>query len=298
MTCIKKQFIYLGDTEMKFRKSIYPGILCAVAATALWVLAPRSADARPLSEIQSSGMIRIANTQDSPPWSMIDNDNQPTGYDVDMAREVAKRMGIAKVVFVSDTWSNFVEGLKGDKYDLVMNDLTPTPERTVQVDFSNPYGVEDFKVWVRESDAGIHGVQDLHGKRVGVVSGTSNEVWARAHLAGSIFVDYDNVGLLFSDLANGRIDATITSHFGGLAEVEANHLPIKEVGDPLTFELSAAAMKKGNSDLRDAVNKAIASMLADGTIERLGKKWVGRNYDMVAYIGRASQMAAADAKAH
>ncbi|MDB5831021.1 MAG: Cysteine transporter substrate-binding protein [Caballeronia sp.] len=263
--------------------------LCIASIPGLCSAQSAHAETDSLAAIRTSGVIRIANTQTSPPWSLIDNNNQPTGYDVDVAREVVRRMGVQKVIFIGDTWSNFVEGLKTGKYELVMNDLTPTPERMKQVDFSDAYGVEDFRIWVREGDSSIHGEKDLNGKRVGVVAGTSNESWSRAHLAGATFVDYDNGGLLFSDLANGRIDATVTSHFGGLATKQANHLPVKEVGEPLTFQLSAAAMKKGDQPLRDAINKALASMVTDGTIERLGKKWVGSNYDMVGYIKRASQ---------
>ncbi len=276
---------------MASKNSRYSAILMFLIGTTLTMSVERDANAQAstLADIRTSGVIRIANTQTSPPWSSIDTKNQPVGYDVDVANEVARRMGIPKVEFVGDTWSNFVEGLKTGKYDLVMNDLTPTPERTKQVDFSDAYGVEDFKIWVRDNDHAIRSEKDLGGKRVGVVAGTSNESWSRAHLAGSTFVDYDNGGLLFSDLANGRIDATVTSHFGGLATKQANNLPVKEVGEPLTFQLSAAAMRKGDPALRDAVNKAVASMMSDGTIERLGKKWVGGSYDMVRYIKLASQ---------
>lgn len=281
---------------MKSSKCMYYGLLSICMIGSLWLGGFQKANAQSssLGDIRSNGVIRIANTQTSPPWSLIDSNNQPTGYDVEVAREVAKRIGVAKVEFVADTWSNFVEGLKTGKYDLVMNDLTPTPERAKQVDFSRAYGVEDFKIWVREGDGKINSLEDLAGKRVGVVSGTSNESWSRAHVAGATFVDYDNGALLFSDLAIGRIDATIDSHFGGLSEKQANHLPVKEVGHPLTFEMSAAAMRKGDQPLRDVVNKALASMLADGTIERLGKKWVGKDYDMVSYINQATK--ADDAK--
>ncbi|MDN7591569.1 transporter substrate-binding domain-containing protein [Burkholderia seminalis] len=247
-----------------------------------------NAQVKTFEAIKSEGTIRIANTQTSPPWSALDNNNQPAGYDVDVAREVAKRMGL-KVVFVGDSWNNFVQGLKSGKYDLVMCDLTPTPERAKQVDFSVPYGVEDFRIWVNEKNSTVRSPSDLAGKKVGVVTGTSNEVWSRSHLKNSIFVDYDNDGLLFSDLANGRIDATIQSHFGGLAQRDSNHLPVKEVGEPLTFQLSAAAMNKGNSALQNSVNRAVSEMLADGTIDRLGKKWVGSNYQMARYIKKGEE---------
>lgn len=240
-----------------------------------------------LANARASGVIRVANTQASPPWSFLDDKNQPAGYDVEIAKEVAKRIGVARIEFTADLFKNFVEGLKADKYDLVMNDMTPTTERMKQVDFSSPYGVEDFRIFVRNANTDIKDKPDLRGKRVGVTTGTSNESWARANLKESEIVTYDNGGLVFNDLAIGRIDAIISSHFGGMKYATVNKLAIKEVGPILTYQLSAAAMAKNQPALREAVNKAVADMHADGTIEKLSKRWVGVSYDMSAEIAKA-----------
>ena len=243
-----------------------------------------------LSSARASGVIRIANTQASPPWSLLDDKNQPAGYDVEVAREVARRIGVARVEFTADLFKNFVEGLKTDKYDLVMNDLTPTPERMKQVDFAAPYGVEDFRIFVRSSNADIKDRPDLKGKRVGATAGTSNESWARANLKDSEIVTYDNGGLVFNDLAIGRIDAIISSHFGGMKYALVNKLPIKEVGPIQTYQLSAPAMARNQPALKDAVSKAIADMVRDGTIDRLSKRWVGVSYDMSVEIANAQKL--------
>ncbi|KXU87960.1 cysteine ABC transporter substrate-binding protein [Paraburkholderia monticola] len=240
-----------------------------------------------LAQAKANGTLRVANTQSSPPWSMLDESNNPVGYDVAIAREVGKRIGVPNVVFVADSFKNFVEGLKTGKYDLVMNDLTPTPEREQQVDFGDPYGVEDFRIFVPASNTDIKGKDSLKGKRVGVVTGSSNEIWARAHLNDSDIRSYDNGALIFNDLGSGRIDAVIISHFGGMKYANVNHLPVKEVGEPLIYQLSAPAMVKGQPALRAAINKAIAEMMADGTIQTIAKKWVGRDYDMAGTIAKA-----------
>jgi cystine transport system substrate-binding protein len=239
-----------------------------------------------LANARASGVIRVANTQASPPWSMLDDKNQPAGYDVEVAREVAKRIGVARVEFVADLFKNFVEGLKAGKYELVMNDLTPTPEREKQVDFSVAYGLEDFRIFVRTSNNDIKDRPDLKGKRVGVTAGTSNESWSRANLPGSEIVTYDNGGLVFNDIAIGRIDALISSHFGGMRYASVNKLPIKEVGPILTYQLSAAAMPKNQPALREAVSKAIREMRADGTIDRLSNRLLGVSYQMSAQIAK------------
>ena len=240
-----------------------------------------------LAQAKANGTLRVANTQSSPPWSMLDESNNPVGYDVAIAKEVGKRIGVPNVVFVADSFKNFVEGLKTGKYDLVMNDLTPTPEREQQVDFGDPYGVEDFRIFVPAGNTDIKGKDTLKGKRVGVVTGSSNETWARAHLKDSDIRSYDNGALIFNDLGSGRIDAVIISHFGGMKYANVNHLPVKEVGEPLIYQLSAPAIVKGQPALRAAVNKAIAEMMADGTIEAIAKKWVGSDYDMAGMIAKA-----------
>jgi cystine transport system substrate-binding protein len=268
-----------------WRRAITTASFVALCAASSFPATAQAADL--LAQAKANGTLRVANTQSSPPWSMLDENNKPVGYDVAIAQEVGERIGVPNVVFVADSFKNFVEGLKTSKYDLVMNDLTPTPEREQQVDFGDPYGVEDFRIFVPAGNTDIKGKDSLKGKRVGVVTGSSNETWARAHLNDSDIRSYDNGALVFNDLGSGRIDAVIISHFGGMKYANVNHLPVKEVGEPLIYQLSAPAMVKGQAALRAAVNKAIAEMMADGTIQAIAKKWVGRDYDMADMIAKA-----------
>lgn len=242
-----------------------------------------------LSRIRAANVIRIANTQTSPPWSMLSTENKPEGYDVAVAEELAKRLKIAKVEFVADSFKNFVEGLKTGKYDLVMNDLTPTPERAKQVDFATPYGVEQFRIFVNARNTDIKSRATLAGKRVGATTGSSNESWSLANLKQSQILGYENGALLFNDLSLGRIDAVIISHFGGMRYAEVNHLPVKEVGEPLTYQLSAPALAKNQPELLQAVSTAIGDMRADGTISKIAARWVGKDYNMLEGIKAAEK---------
>ena len=274
---------------MKLHHFIPACLLAALLGSAAAAVTAQNIPADILASARASGVIRIANTQSSPPWSLIDDKLQPAGYDVEMAKEVARRIGVAKVVFVADSFKNFVEGLKAGKYDMVMNDLTPSPEREKQVDFAAPYGVEDFRIFVLASNTSIKDKPDLKGKKVGVTTGTTNESWARANLKESDIRAYDNGGFVFNDLGNGRIDAVISSHFGGMKYANVNKLPIKEVGPVLIYQLSAPAMPKGQQPLKEAVSKAIGDMTRDGAIDRLARRWVGAEFDMVGDIQRALQ---------
>jgi len=240
-----------------------------------------------LQALRERGVIRVANTQASPPWSYLGQDNQPAGYDVAIAKELAKRLGVAKIEFIADSFKSFVEGLKADKYDLVMNDLTPTDERRKQVDFASPYGVEEFYIFVRNDNEDVHSIKDMPSHSIGVTSGTSNESWARKHMTDPDIRAYENGGLVFNDLAIGRVDAVLSSLFGGEKYKKVNNLPIKAVGEPLTYQLSAPAMAKGKDSLRETVNSAIEAMVADGTVDAVAREWIGPDYHMTHGIKAA-----------
>ncbi|SAL77603.1 cysteine ABC transporter substrate-binding protein [Caballeronia arvi] len=102
--------------------------LAGAAACAAFLLSGHSAIAQVNSFhiLKGSGVVPIANTQSNPPWNQLDDNNQPAGYDVDVAREIALRIGIGKVQFVADTLANFVDDLRTGKYDLVVNSMAAT----------------------------------------------------------------------------------------------------------------------------------------------------------------------------
>lgn len=261
-----------------------------VFAGLLFPGASATAQINSFHDLTTSGVIRIANTQTSPPWSQLDDKNQPAGYDVDVAREIARRIGIGKVRFVADTFANFVDGLRTGKYDLVVNSMAATEERKKVVDFSVPYAPQEFRIWVNDRITDVNSLGDLAGRKVGVEAGTSNEVWARQHLPrSSTITTYENSGFMHSDLASGRIDAVIESHFAGLKEKQINRLPIHETGPVLTIALGCVAIPKNRPELLNAVNKALNEMLADGTLGRFGHKWLGADYDVTRDLKLATQ---------
>lgn len=245
-----------------------------------------------LAQARARGVLRIANTQSSPPWSLLDANNQPAGYDVDVAREIARRIGIPKVRFIADTYQNFIASLNANKYDLVINILTPTPEREKQVDFSDIYILSTLQIFVRNDNTTIKTRADLAGKRVGVSAGTMNETWVRANIKNADIRVYNTSLMAFSDLVNGRIDAAVYSLANGTTLARANHLPVKMVGEALNEEPAAVAFRKGQPELKAALNQAIAGMIADGTLTRISKQWLN-GFDMGKALRAHAQATAA-----
>ena len=269
---------------MKLRRALSLAIAAVGMNTAMTLA---HADDGKLAALRAAGTIRIGMTLTSAPWTFLGTDNKPAGYDVEIAREVGRRLGIANVVFVGDSFKNFIEGLRGDKYDAVFNDLTPTPERATLVDFAEAYGVEDFRIFVKAGNTTIKDLTDLKGKTVGVTTGTTNDTWARTNIPQARIAGYENGSFIFQDLGVGRIDATIISHFGGLRYAKATNLGVTEVGGPLTYQLSAPAIRKGEPTLKAAIDQAIGEMLADGTIDRIGETIIGHEYKMSEAIAKA-----------
>lgn len=267
----------------------------AVITAFVFVLASASMQVRAdgpdqsLTALMKKGVVRVADTQASPPWSYLGSDDQPAGYDVAVAREIFRRIGIPKVVLIADSFKNFVPGLNAGKYDVVVNSLARTPERDKAVDFTIPYAVQDFRIWVNDASTSIANVDTLKGKSVGVAAGTANELWARTHLPQSEIKTYDNSGFLYNDLASRRVDAAIDSFTNGWHNKTVNHLPLKAVGDPLVYSLGAAIVPKGSISLQVAMNKAIQSMIDDGTLQRYAHEYFGPDYDMIGDMKKAIQ---------
>lgn len=262
--------------------------ISGVLALSTALLSPAAAESvTKLATLRANGTIRVGITQTSPPWTYLGDDNKPAGYDVEVAKEVGRRIGVPNVVFVADTFKNFMEGLKADKYDFVFNDLAPTSERQRVVDFTEIYGVEDYRIVVRAGHRTIKGLDDLKGRTIGVTTATANEAWARANLPDTTIKGYDNGSFVFQDLGNGRVDATIISHFGGVHYAQATNLSVEEVGPALVFMPFAAALRKSEPSLKAAADEAIRAMISDGTIDAISRRLKGIDYAMTEGIARA-----------
>lgn len=239
-----------------------------------------------LGKVRDSGTIRVANTQVNPPFSFVDESNDVVGFDVDVTEELADRLGIDKVEYVSGTFQTFIPGLQSDKWDAVIAGLTITEERESQVDFSCPYLVNDISVFAASgSDAadGLDDEEDLVGKRVAVTAGGVQEEQV-SEISGVDVLTYDNATLALRDVDTGRADLYIGAKFTGAYLAEKNDLDVEPVDTQLegllASEITAMAFPKGQQELTAAANKALAGMIEDGTLSKLSRDWFA-GLDMV-----------------
>jgi len=232
-----------------------------------------------LEQIRADGVLRVANTQANPPYSFVDESNNVVGFDVDVAEEIASRIGIDEVEFIVGTFQTFIPGLQSDKWDVVVSGLTITEERQEQVDFSCPYQVNDVAIFVAQGVEGIEEEADLAGRRIAVTAGGTQEEQAN-QIEGATVLTYDNATLALSDVAAGRADAYIGSKFTGAYLADQNNLDVSPAEGYLSREINAMAFPKGQEELIAAADEALAEMIDDGTLSDISREWLG-GLDMV-----------------
>ena len=242
-----------------------------------------------LAQARARGVLRVANTQANPPWNFLDEKNQVAGYDVDVANEIAKRIGIPKVEFIGSNFQNFIPGVQSDRFDIVIAGQTVTAERKQQVDFSEPYQVNGVSIFVGASNTTIKTQADLAGKRIAVSAGSTQEQFAREKIPNAEVKTYENATLALTDVGLGRADAALVSRFVGAYLAEKNNLKVKPTEGLLNTEVNAMSFKKGETALKTEVDKALAAMIADGTLTTISKKWLG-GLDMVTELKNAPKV--------
>jgi cystine transport system substrate-binding protein len=249
-------------------------VLGLALAASLSALVPAHA-ADLLMDAKARGTLRIAMEGTYPPFNFKDpKTGQLAGYDVDVARLVAGKLGL-KPEFVTTEWAAILAGLAAGKYDVIVSQVGITAKREQVFDFSRPYTYSFPQLIVRKNDrASYASLADLKGKKVGVGQGSVFEQQAKA-VPGIEVKSYPAAPENLQDLAFGRIDAALNDSLMVSYLLKNSQLPIKagaRVGVP---ERTGIAFRKGSPQFKAAVDKALADATADGTLKTLSFKWFG-----------------------
>jgi len=226
-----------------------------------------------LEIIKSNGKIRIGTEGTYAPFTFHDKSGNLTGFDVDIAKEIASRLGV-KAEFIETKWDGMFAGLDAKRFDAVANEVSIKPDRQEKYDFSTPYITSRAVLIVRDDNEDIKNFKDLKGKK-SAQSLTSN-LGEIAKKNGAEIVQSDSFNQAIDLLASKRVDATINDSLSYLdLKKQKPNAPIKSVADYDNAEQSAVLFNKGNKELVDAVNKALTDMKADGTYLKISKEWFG-----------------------
>ena len=206
---------------------------------------------------------------------------QLVGFDIDLGTEICARLK-AKCVWVENDFDGMIPALKAKKFDGVLSSMSINEARLKEINFSAKLFNTPTRMVAKTGAGLMPTAASLKGKRVGVEQGTIQEAYAKAHWApgGVEVVPYQNQSLVLADLASGRLDASlqdaIQADEGLLKKPEGKGFALAggDLNDPKTLGTGAGiGLRKEDTDLKAAIDKAIASMLKDGTYKKIEKKY-------------------------
>ena len=228
-----------------------------------------------LDTIKARGTIVVAMEGTWAPWTYVDENNELVGFDVEVAREVATRIGV-EVEYVTGEWDGLLAGVQVGRYDLMVNGVGYTEERAEAYDFSDPYAFNKTALVVRGDNEEIKSLSDLAGKTTCNSANSTYQLAAEDY--GATVLDVETLDGTMEMVTSGRADATLNAEvsiYDYLAQQpDAN---IKIVDYLPDVERVCIIMPKGDSSatLLAAVNAALADMQADGTLKALSEKYFG-----------------------
>ncbi|MDH6196527.1 His/Glu/Gln/Arg/opine family amino acid ABC transporter permease subunit [Mycobacterium frederiksbergense] len=256
---------------MRYRFPLF-GLLLIVAL--LTAACGPSAD-NTADRLKSAGVLRVGTEGVYAPFSYHDPaSGQLTGYDVDVARAVGDKIGV-NVEFVETPWDSIFAALEANRFDVVANEVTITPERQAKYDLSEPYSVGEGVIVTRIDNGSITSLADLKGK-VTAQSITSN--WAQvARDAGARVEAVDGFTAAIKLLNQGRVDAIINDSIAVYAYLaETNDTSVRIAGTVGEKSEQGFAARK-NSGLLPELNKALDTLRADGTLASISQKYLKAN---------------------
>lgn len=221
--------------------------------------------------IVKRGKILVANDLDYPPASYIDpNTHKLVGFDVGVARKVAQILGL-KVVWKHPAWPKTIAGLRQGLFDVSIGSMAVNPDRQKLVAFTGAYYVWGYQVFVKTGGTQITGVDDLAGKTVGVLKGSTFDHYVTQGTE-AVKQTYNTDTDAMTALVNGDVDFWMTDPYTGEQAILSPQA-IDFSGTPLTYDDLAFALKKGERDWRALLNYTVKTMHKDGSLTAMSKKW-------------------------
>ena len=246
----------------------------AASGTAASV-APAAGDQ--LSNIQSSGKLIVALEGAWQPWSYHDESDTLVGYDVEVSRAIAEKLGV-EPEYVESDWDSLFAGLDAGRYDIVCNGVEVTDERAKTYDFTTPYGYIHTALAVRKDNEDIKSFEDLKGKTT--ANSLASTYMELAESYGATVQGIDTLEETIQLLTAGRIDATLNADVSFYDYLNVHpDADFKLVAQTEDASHVAIPVRKGDdsASLLEAINTAIEELRADGTLKALGEKYFGQD---------------------
>lgn len=226
-------------------------------------------------KIKSTGVFRIATEGAYSPFTYHDASGALTGFDVDIGREIAQRLNV-RPIFIEGKWDGLIAGLDAGRSDAVINQIAITPERKKKYDFSIPYITSQAVLIIHKDNDSIKIFSDLRGK-TSAHTLTNNFAKIARH-NGAEIIGTNGFSQEIELVSTGRADATINDNLSYLDyKKHKPNAPVKIVASHPNAEQTAILLRKGESELKTAIDQAITDIKTDGTYQRIWVQYFGVN---------------------
>ena len=230
-----------------------------------------------LAAIQASGKLIVALEGAWQPWSYHDESDTLVGYDVEVSRAIAEKLGV-EPEYVESDWDSLFAGLDAGRFDMVCNGVEVTDERALTYDFTTPYGYIHTALAVRKDNEDIKSFEDLAGKTT--ANSLASTYMELAESYGATVQGIDTLEETIQLLTAGRIDATLNADVSFYDYLNVHpDADFKLVAQTEDASHVAIPVRKGDdsASLLEAINTAIEELRADGTLKALGEKYFGQD---------------------
>ena len=243
-----------------------------------------------LDRVKHNGELVAVMDQSYPPYSFLNDKNEEDGFDVDVVKEVAKRLGV-KSKIETPSWEVIAAGHWRGRWDICICSMTPDEKKAKGLDFVAPYYSSPAVLITNATGSSINSVSDIEGKRIGIEQGSSYERYLQKDLVigyGTKPIQYpfkqvqptpySSEDLAYQDLGLGagkRIDGIVANLVTANKRIQATSGKFKIVGAPLYEEPNWVAVDKGDQEWNDTIKTIINDLHKDGTLKKISLKWIG-----------------------
>ncbi|MCR4762937.1 MAG: transporter substrate-binding domain-containing protein [Lachnospiraceae bacterium] len=233
-----------------------------------------ASEAGQLSDVLAKGKIVVAMEGQWAPWTYHNESDELVGFDVEVARGIAEKMGVG-VEFVEGEWDGLFAGLDAGRYDMIANGVEVTEERAQKYDFSVPYGYIHTSLVVKSDNTDITSFEDLAGRITTNSIASTYEAIARSYGVKDV-LGVDTIDETMNMVLSGRADATLNANVSFYDYMSVHpDAALKEVAQTTDASLVCVPIRKGEDAFREKVDEAIEALRAEGRLSEISVRYFG-----------------------
>jgi len=230
-----------------------------------------------LESILQKGELRVGFEAGYMPFEMTDKKGRFVGFDIDMAKEMAKAMGV-KFVPVNTAWDGIIPALLTNKFDIIMSGMTVTQERNLKINFADPYIIVGQTILLNKKHEGtVKSYKDLNDPKFTVTSklGTTGEQAVKRKIPKCTYKSFETEPEAALEVVNGKADAFVYDlPYCVIFNAEQGAGKLVFIDEPFTYEPLAWAIRKGDPDFMNWLNNFLSQLKNDGRYDRIYNKWI------------------------